>query len=239
MGVLEIARGLLALLFLQTSWSYAGRQGLGLKFVLLAVARKKDQRLRIMEHCRGVFNTNPFVAGAVVGTIVRAEYEVQELRTIDRFAETAQATLAAGGDRFFWQTLRPALSALAVLLGLFWSPVAPLGFLIAFNGVSQGSRVIGLRLGYTQRRNATPVLQKQFDKWTHSLSMFAALITGMILTRGLLGEKPLALGMPLVLTIPIAAVSYFAIRRNVNQTYLLIISLLIFLALKLILPAHP
>jgi mannose/fructose/N-acetylgalactosamine-specific phosphotransferase system component IID len=239
-GALEIVRGLLALLFFQTSWSYVGRQGLGLKFVLLWVARTREQRQRIMEHCRGALNTNPFAAGAVIGSIVRAEYETQELKTIDRYTAVAQTTLAAGGDRFFWQVLRPALTALAVLLGLFQSPFAPLGFLVAFNTVTQGTRAIGLRQGYERGRDAIPALQGQFDRWSRSLGWFAAVVVGMILAHGLLGDPPKGAVFPFawdaraLIMIPVTAVSYLALRRNISQTYLLLMFLLIFLFLRLI-----
>jgi mannose/fructose/N-acetylgalactosamine-specific phosphotransferase system component IID len=235
MGLVEIARGLFALLFFQTSWSFKGRQGLGLKFVLLLTSRTREQRRRIMEHSRGALNTNPFAAGAVVGAIERAEYDVQELQTIDRFATTAQRVLAAGGDVFFWQTLRPALTALAVLLGLFGSPFAPFAFLIVFNTVTMGTRAIGLRLGYLRGRECVPLLQARFDRWTRTLTLFASVLVGMILTRAFLGEHPLHFSAATAAMLPLIAVAFFALRRNISPTYLLLISLLIFAGLKLIL----
>jgi len=235
MGFVEIARGLFALLFFQTSWSFQGRQGLGLKFVLLVTSRTREQRRRIMEHARGALNTNPFSAGALVGAIERAEYDVQELQTIDRFAVTAQRVLAAGGDVFFWQTLRPALTALAVLLALFGSPFAPFAFLIAFNALTLGTRAIGLRLGYRQGRECVPLLQARFDRWTRTLTLFASVVVGMILVPALLGGHPLHVSITMLAMLPLIAVAFIALRRNVSPTYLLIISLLIFAGLKVIL----
>jgi|GEM_PF-3141878 mannose/fructose/N-acetylgalactosamine-specific phosphotransferase system component IID len=235
MGPLEIARGLFALLFFQTSWSFQGRQGLGLKFVLLLTSRTREQRQRIMEHAKGALNTNPFAAGAVVGAIERAEYDVQELQTTNRFVTTAQRVLAAGGDLFFWQTLRPALTALAVMLGLFGSPFAPFAFLIAFNAVTMGTRAIGLRLGYQQGRECVPLLQGQFDRWTRSLTPFAAVVVGMILTRAVLGVHPLRLSAPMIATLPLVGLAWLALTRRVSPTWLLLISLLILAGVKLIL----
>ena len=235
MGFVEIARGLFALLFFQTSWSFQGRQGLGLKFVLLFTARTREQRRLIMEHARGALNTNPFAAGALVGAIERAEYDVQELQTINRFATTAQRVLAAGGDVFFWQTLRPALTALAVLLGLFGSPVAPVAFLIAFNAVTMGTRALGLRLGYQRGRDCVPLLQAQFDRWTRTLTIFASVLVGMIVTRAVLGVHPLRLSAPMIAMLPLTGLAWLALTRRMSPTWLLLISLLIFMGLKLIL----
>jgi mannose/fructose/N-acetylgalactosamine-specific phosphotransferase system component IID len=209
-----------------------------------------------MEHCRGALNTNPFSAGAVVGTIARAEDVAQEISSIDRIASVAQSTLAAGGDRFFWQTLRPALTALGVVLGLMHSPFAPLGFLLAFNFVTQGTRALGLRLGYEQGRAAIPTLQDRYDRWTRSLVPFAAVVTGLIFFLGLFGRRLAeAPGMKVAaaglghlsttigrvpvriswLLIPLAILSWLGLRLRISQTYLLLIFLLIFAGAKLIL----
>ena len=235
MTLIETMRGLVALLFFQTSWSYLGRQGLGLKFALLWVARTREQRTRIMEHCQGALNTNPFAAGAVVGAIVKAEYDVEGLKSIDRYAAVASTTLAGGGDRFFWQTLRPASGALAVLLGLFGSPLAPLAFLIPFDLLSQGTRALGLRLGYRLGRESLPHLQSRFDNWARQLGWFTAGILGMILVRILLSEHPLVAGIPLLAMIPATATALIALYRRVSATWLLLVFLLILLLLKLIL----
>jgi mannose/fructose/N-acetylgalactosamine-specific phosphotransferase system component IID len=255
MTFLETIRGVVALLFFQSSWSYVGRQGLGLKFVLLWVARAKEQRRRIMEHCHGALNTNPFAAGALIGTIIRAEYDVDEIRSIDRYAAVASTTLAGGGDRFFWRTLRPAAGALAVLLGLYGSPFAPLGFLIPFVLLSQGTRALGLRAGYRLGRDAAPYIQGRFDSWARQLGWFSAGVTGMIFMRDLIGGyeqfkargsgltagssavshlPPAFAGISLIAMLPATGIALFALYKKVSPTWLLAGSLLILLLVKVL-----
>jgi mannose/fructose/N-acetylgalactosamine-specific phosphotransferase system component IID len=156
-----------------------------------------------MQHCTGALNTNPFTAGFLVGSITRAEYDARQLAEIDRYTDVAQRTLAAGGDRFFWQNLRPTLTALAVLLALYvpeaavpgaqsalWRFVLSLwpvlAFLIPFNAVAQLTRAYGLKIGYAHGPSALALLQTRLDRWTRSLAPFAALLCGMLLTRAFL-----------------------------------------------------
>jgi hypothetical protein len=80
-----------------------------------------------------------------------------------------------------------------------------------------------------------PLLQAQFDRWTRTLTVFASVLVGMIVTRALLGVHPLHFSIPMAAMLPLGALAFFALRRNVSPTYLLIISLLIFMGLKLIL----
>lgn len=230
---LRLARGLLSLLFFQTSWSYKGKQGLGLKFVLLNIAQTRQQRQRIMEHARGSLNTNPFAAGAIVGAIARAEFDVQELTTIDRFAWLAQRVLAAAGDRFFWHDLRPALTALAVLLALYGVSAAPLFFLIGFNVVAQGTRALGMHLGYTRGRDCVPELQKRFDQWSRIIAIAAALFTGAVFAYGILGCGRFHTDHALAM-LGLTAFALWAMgRRRWSPTLILTIALLIFAAAKL------
>lgn len=243
MGTGEVIRGLLVLLFYQTSWSYIGRQGLGLKFALLWTANHAAQRARIMAHCRGALNTNPFVAGMVVGSILRAEDEALELEKIDRSAQVAQSTLAAGGDRFFWQTLRPALGGLSVIATMIWLLAVPdnpgwfpiLAILLlplGFTLTAQGVRLWGLRNGYRKGMAAISILQRGFDRLTRVIGFAGAGLAGMLITGagiGLLGDRSGYWFLPL------AGLAYVGLLLRISQTYLYLALLLIFLAGKLLL----
>lgn len=184
--------GWLLLLFVQTSWSYAGSQGLGLLAVLIALAKNSELRRRIWDKYRSPANTNPYLAGVIAGAILH--HETDQSSDPAQFRGPAEAALAATGDLFFWRTLRPGLSVVAAAVGTLATALAPVVFLLPFLVTSQVFRVFGLVRGLARGRAAAleiATLLRAMNNWA---APFFAGCCGLLLVR-VVGRGPV---LPLV-----------------------------------------
>jgi PTS system mannose-specific IID component len=157
-------------LLLQGLWSFERMQGLGFLFALDPWLRRfypepepqKEALRRHMEY----FNTQPHMAGFILGAVVGMEREASLLEGPRReesilrllSAKRAMASaLAAIGDGVFWGVLRPVCLAIAIAAwGLFWTLGMPhpllvgcLIYLTLFNLPALWARWEGLRLGHS------------------------------------------------------------------------------------------
>ena len=183
--------------FIQASWSYDRMQSLGFSFAMIPVVRRlypdpRECSTRLALHAE-YFNTQPYLASFVLGATARAEEERAsgEPSGIDvtELKKTLMAPLGALGDSFFWGSLKPFSSAVAVALalaGVWW---APLVFLVLFNVGHVGMRLGLIFLGYASggdvvafitRYNITK-LSRLFK--TLSLSLIGGIAGALLLWR--------------------------------------------------------
>lgn len=97
------------------------------------------RRTRCYLNC---FNSNPYLAAAVLGFFVHMESQGEEMGDQGLNLSSSLAGLyGAVGDNFFWNGLKPMTSALAVMI-FFWRPgLAAIFFLLLFyNLVHLGMR---------------------------------------------------------------------------------------------------
>ena len=131
----------------QTSWNFARMQCLGLAYAIFPLLEKlygKDsehlaQRTRRYLVC---FNTNPYMAAAILGFMVHMEQQGEEMGDQGLALSGSLGGLyGAVGDAFFWNGLKPMVSALAVMI-FFWHPSlwAAIFLLCAYNLVHLGMR---------------------------------------------------------------------------------------------------
>ena len=115
-------------LTLQASWNEQRMQNLGLLAALapwLQRQRMTPKQLRgICRRYYGYFNTNPYLAGFVIGGLLHLEHARQQGepvsdRQIGRLRDTLAGVCGALGDQLFWLGLRPALMLAACVLALF------------------------------------------------------------------------------------------------------------------------
>lgn len=157
-------------LLLQACWSVERMQGVGLSFCLEPwleeIWRGDPEALRAAKvRHQAFFNTQPYVAGLVIGMICGLEEEAAaappeerapKLERLQALKTAASTALAGMGDAFFWGALRPFCAALALCLALaLWhlSPAAAVlwaaaAYLIVHNSAALTLRWRGLRLGY-------------------------------------------------------------------------------------------
>jgi hypothetical protein len=112
-------------LFLQAGWNRERMQALGFTFSLLPLARRLqpiDEAAFIRRHLAYV-NTNPGLAGALLGLVAREEERLRVDQASEEDAATRVAAVkrrfegpfAAIGDKTFWGSLRPLAGVLGAL----------------------------------------------------------------------------------------------------------------------------
>ncbi len=154
-----LARCFVRSLFLQASWNSRGMQNLGflhaIEPALEHLYPAREQRKNASKRHLEPFNTQPYMAEAVLGGAIHHETAIADGRILENrvteFKQALAGPLAALGDTFFWAGLRPSAAALAVLLVPFLGAWAILALFLMYNIVHLGVRlhlfVSGLRLG--------------------------------------------------------------------------------------------
>lgn len=121
-------------LALQASWNHQRMQNLGLLVCLMPWLRTRPrdaERDRLF--CRRYyefFNTNPYLAGYVIGGLLRLEQEREGQGGLPRgqaqvFRDSLARAFASLGDQLFWLGLRPAVALLGCVVAAVSADAAP------------------------------------------------------------------------------------------------------------------
>jgi len=151
----------------QASWNFERMQSLGFIYQLLPGLRRlhggnppADVLKRYVEY----FNTHPFMAPWVAGTVLRLEEKhlAGETLAVEPlvFRNMVMAPYAAMGDALFWGAIRPLAAVIGLFLafqGIMW---APLVVLALFNLPHLVCRCGGWLFGYLQELRSVELLQR-------------------------------------------------------------------------------
>ncbi|MFC1678845.1 PTS system mannose/fructose/sorbose family transporter subunit IID [Elusimicrobiota bacterium] len=228
-------------LFVQAWWNFEGMQNIGFLFGLEPLLRgtyasREDYRDAAYRHL-GFFNTNPYMAGFVLGAVGSMEERRAALpeeerasfeRRIESVKKTASSVVAAMGDSFFWGALRPACAAAGILLAVvLWTIDVPyalvvggVAYLALYNAPAIWLRWKGLSLGYSDPEALPAELRKlrwqEKARWVRGLGLASA----VLLTGGALLVPPwggaLSWWNPLLLA---AAIGLRAFRVSTLHLY--------------------
>jgi len=140
----------------QASWNFSRMQNMGLAYAIYPLLEQLygHDRTLLIKKIKGYltfFNTNPIMAAAVLGIHVNLEKNGQGEYGL-LLARNLNSLYGAIGDAFFWNGIKPAMAALAVLVyyggGGFWAPVALLlGYNIFHLGIRYLIYIQGVRHG--------------------------------------------------------------------------------------------
>lgn len=152
---------------LQASWNFEKLQNLGFLFLMLPGLRViygDNIPVDVQQKHSEYFNTHPYFAPLVAGTILRLEERSHagEDLAVDAgtYKKMVMAPFAAMGDALFWGGVRPLAALIGLLIasqGSLWAPVV---FLILFNLPHLFFRGAGLLLGYIHELRAIETVQK-------------------------------------------------------------------------------
>jgi len=209
-----LARVAAGTLVLQAAFNGERRQGLGVAAALAPAARfwpaAGDRRAFFRRHLEN-FNTNPAMAGPILGAVVRLEERAAAgdgpaLARVPRLKKALEGPFAAAGDALLWSGVRPAAghlgSAVAILAGAWGAAL----FLVLYNAVHLGLRMGGVFWGYRRgeeihRLLASPGLRAATTAVAGVVPAAAALLAAVALGPpagkagpALLGAAALALG---------------------------------------------
>ncbi|MEO0092002.1 MAG: PTS system mannose/fructose/sorbose family transporter subunit IID [candidate division WOR-3 bacterium] len=250
----EAIKGLITLFFLQTSWSYAGKQTLGFLYAWISLTRTSAQEKRDLKNLVGKktgFNTNPYCAGLLLGIALNNEANIAK-----EWFVTLQHILGGLGDEFFWRTLRPLLLALVTLfliLGYYQNKLniysigifkfAPLLFLIPYVIITQRVRLKGLIDGVRYGQKATVFLNELRKSLTVLYHILAYILGVLIVLLPPIASYSLSSPIATItsgllftfIVLLLFALIFGLLRSDRRASYLLIAGLLIFLIIKVIL----
>ncbi|MEO0083484.1 MAG: PTS system mannose/fructose/sorbose family transporter subunit IID [candidate division WOR-3 bacterium] len=249
----EIIKTIIPSLFLSNCWSYQGQQIIGILTTLLAAIKREEVKALIKQKFwqRNTFNTNPYCSGVMIGIVLHSEKEILN----DAFF-SLQYIFGSIGDDFFWRSLRPMLLSIAVLILLIgyllygniysigFFAVTPLIFLIPFNIIAQGTRIRGIINGKKYGRNAAVQLIQSLRRPINTFYNTLALTMGLLFS-GLIvivGHYNIGLNSIYVidkisftlLVILVLLISFVLSKFERINSYLLILSLLILLIIKIL-----
>lgn len=153
---------------LQGSWNFERLQGLGALYVMAPALKHFYQghdRLVAFRRHLGYFNTHPFLATSVLGTVIhqegRAASGTASTEDLTAYRQMVMAPYTAMGDALFWGGLRPLAACMALFFAVNASAWAPVVFLLVFNIPHLWFRWTGLVQGCREGFDSIELMQKQ------------------------------------------------------------------------------
>jgi len=232
------------LLLLQGSWNFERLQGLGFFYALLPALKKlysKDQLPNVAKEYVGYFNTHPYLAPLVAGTVLKLEEEragggQPGQVAIEEFKEMVAAPYAAIGDALFWGGLRPLAAGIALFFaakGIMW---APLVFLLVYNIVPVAFRISGFMRGYQQGIHSVEFFQRRrLPDWAIHTKETAVVVLGGLsafLVFQYLQQRELVSWFGLLTLLPVIMLGLLA-RRGISTLLLTLLSAIVIILLSL------
>lgn len=162
-----LLHGCLRSVLQQGSWNFERMQNLGFLYQLLPGLRYlygPRPPAGVLRRHAEYFNTHPYMASWVAGTVLRLEEKQQHGEPVPldavAFRNMVMAPYAAMGDALFWGALRPLAAVVGLLLaihGIMWAPVV---LLVLFNLPHLACRCGGWLLGYRRELASVDLLQR-------------------------------------------------------------------------------
>jgi len=191
--------------FLLGSFNFERMQAIGFCVSMMPILKRvyKDNtnelKAALKRHLE-FFNTQPFVAAAIMGII--GAMEEKKANGADISPATLSGVkvgligpLAGVGDPIFWGTLRPVLAALGAGIALTGSLLGPLIFFVAFNAIRLATHWYGVKYGYEK---GTELVENIGGNEMHFLTEGASVLG--LLVMGALVAKWTTVNMPLVIS---------------------------------------
>lgn len=175
--------------FMQAGWNFERMQNLGFAWsmqpALEIIYPDKTRRLEALKRHLELFNTHPYMAPLLMGSVLKAEKESADLRVdasarVGALKQALMGPLAAIGDTLFWATLRP-LAALVAAAVAWMAPefgtLAPvIVYLGIFNLPHLTIRFTGLFQGYALGPAVSEYLRKADTQGVIAAFRLAAMI---------------------------------------------------------------
>ncbi len=211
-------------LSIHSSWNFWRMQNVGFAFAMIPAIRKsagnREETASMLARHLQLFNTHPYMSGAIIGSVARLEEEKADPAEIANLKRTLMAPYAAMGDSLFWGSLKPFCAALAVFLALQGFLLAPAVLLLAYTPLHFWVRYKGFYEGYRNGRGAIDFIRKmnlpetaRKFRWVSVvlLGVFAAFAAGIFLPAG---EHGILYGMLRRLPLLGGALLCFALARR-------------------------
>jgi PTS system mannose-specific IID component len=169
-------------LAIQASFNFERMQNLAFTFAMIPLIRNVEPSLRaqLLDRHMQMFNTHPYLAAQVIGSVTRLEEE-GDSEAAGHLKKAVMGPYAAIGDPFFWGALRPLSAICSVILALQGCILAPLAFLILYNPAHAWVRGKGFIEGYRQGKNGIDFIRRlDLPGLTRKIRFLSLIMTGIL-----------------------------------------------------------
>jgi len=190
--------------FLLGSFNFERMQSMGFCVSMMPILKrvygdsKEEMRAALKRHLE-FFNTQPFVAAAIMGIIgameeKRANGADISPATLSGVKVGLIGPLAGVGDPIFWGTIRPVLAALGAGIALTGSIIGPIIFFVAFNAIRLATHWYGVKYGYEKGTELVENIGGNEMKFlTEGASVLGLLVMGALVAKWTTINMPLVI----------------------------------------------
>jgi PTS system mannose-specific IID component len=232
LGVWDLFRVFLRLLFMQGLLNWRGMQNLGLASALGPVSGKlgDDGDNSLLKNHLGFFNCNPNFAPLIVGGVLRLEEDKRGGKPIadddiERFKKALAGPLAAMGDMLIMGNLKSLALTFACLFAIYKLPIGLLAVLLLYNVTIVVCRLWGLYFGYAKGWELTTALSSPRFRTVLSVveggnAVVAGVLVGTIIHRVQGNGHAVS-----VFAAALAAITLYLLKRDIPASWVAIILL--------------
>ncbi|MBE8954083.1 MAG: PTS mannose transporter subunit IID [Quinella sp. 2Q5] len=190
--------------FLLGSFNFERMQSMGFCVSMMPILKRiygdnvEEMKAALKRHLE-FFNTQPFVAAAIMGIIgameeKRANGADISPATLSGVKVGLIGPLAGVGDPIFWGTVRPVLAALGAGIALTGSIIGPIIFFVAFNGIRLATHWYGVKYGYEKGTELVENIGGAEMKFlTEGASVLGLLVMGALVAKWTTVNMPLVI----------------------------------------------
>ena len=173
---------------LQGCWNYEGMQNVGFTYSILPALRhlyggRPEEMAKALKRHLEYFNTQPSMAGVILGASVRIEERIAageaDPRAIGTFKVGLMGSLGAIGDAYFWGALKPMACVAGAILSLVHPLLGVVALLLLYNLSHLLIRKKGFAAGMEGEESAVLFLKNAgFASRTMDRKIVAAILGG-------------------------------------------------------------
>ena len=190
--------------FLLGSFNFERMQSMGFCVSMMPILKRvyadntEELKAALKRHLE-FFNTQPFVAAAIMGIIgameeKRANGADISPATLSGVKVGLIGPLAGVGDPIFWGTIRPVLAALGAGIALTGSILGPIIFFVAFNAIRLATHWYGVKYGYEKGTELVENIGGNEMKFlTEGASVLGLLVMGALVAKWTTVNMPLVI----------------------------------------------
>lgn len=207
--------------FIQTSWSFSVMQGMGF-LTSLHLSLPEEQKKTMLATHKGTFNTHPYMSSYIVGATVRAYDEgTYSPNEIKRFISISEKSFASAGDLLFWQTVRPALMLISVILAWHFGIVGPITFIVIYTILHLYHRIQGIYDGYNHGWNVIYRLKSaRFTTVQYLFDNLGALACGLLISL-------ISFKTSYLLVLPLTVFFILLLVRRISRVIIIFVMMLL------------
>lgn len=226
--------------FIQGTWNFERMQNLGFCYALLPGLTHiygKGEKIRgpVKRHLE-FFNTHPYMAAPVIGAALKMEEDVASGQMngedVNTFKAGVMGSYGAIGDSFFWGTLKPFASLIAVFSSLLDQVLSPFIFLILYNISHLRLRIEGFYMGYEESVGVIDGMKRfNFSNLMKKIKMLTVISAGALLAVYVNIKPDTGFGQygltGALVAVVLFGLYYRALKRGLTPQLLIYVSLVI------------